>query len=111
MRAKYAAALLITASAGHLAIAQPAGSQLANQGKSILDAKCGRCHQTAEQGRSRLAAAPPFREVMKRYKPEALEEALGEGLTTGHPNMPEFVFEPDEISAILAYLETLYVKR
>jgi mono/diheme cytochrome c family protein len=102
--------LLATAFAAGSAFAQ-ADQQLVAQGKSILDAKCARCHQTGEKGRSKLAAAPPFRDVMKRYRPEVLEEALGEGLTTGHPGMPEFVFEPDEISAILAYLETLRTKR
>jgi cytochrome c len=48
---------------------------------------------------------------MQRYKPEQLEEALGEGLSSGHPAMPEFVFEPYEISAIVAYLGTLRQKQ
>jgi mono/diheme cytochrome c family protein len=38
---------------------------------------------------------------------ESLDEALAEGITVGHPDMPEFVLEPDEIAALIAYLESL----
>lgn len=87
--------------------AQPSEQQAISHGKLLLTDKCGRCHQVAAAGKSPLAEAPTFPEVMRRYKPEQLEEALAEGLSTGHPAMPEFVFEPDDITAILAYLETL----
>jgi hypothetical protein len=33
-----------------------------------------------------------FRTLGKRYPIEALEEALGEGIISGHPDMPEFRF-------------------
>jgi hypothetical protein len=45
--------------------------------------------------------------VVTRYPPENLAEALAEGIVSGHPDMPEFVFEPAEIEAILAYLGAL----
>jgi mono/diheme cytochrome c family protein len=93
------------------ALAQPTDQRLVAQGRTLLAEKCGRCHQIGASGSSPLAAAPPFRTVMQKYKPEALEGALGEGLATGHPAMPEFTFEPDEIAAILAYLGTLREKR
>jgi hypothetical protein len=32
---------------------------------------------------------------------------LGEGLSTGHLDMPEFVFEPDEVGAIIDYLQSI----
>jgi hypothetical protein len=35
----------------------------------------------------------------------------GEGLSTGHEAMPEFVFQPDEIAAIVGYLDTLHNSR
>ena len=34
-------------------------------------------------------------------------KSLAEGLSVGHPDMPEFVFEPDDITAILAYLNSI----
>ena len=110
MRAIVASAILAAILPAGAAFAQ-SEQLLAAEGKAILSGKCGRCHQVAPTGNSPLAAAPPFHEVMRRYPPEDLEEALGEGLSSGHPEMPEFVFEPDEISAILAYLETLHAKR
>jgi mono/diheme cytochrome c family protein len=36
-----------------------------------------------------------------------LAESLAEGLSVGHSDMPEFVFERDEIAAILAYLKSI----
>jgi hypothetical protein len=47
--------------------------------------------------------------VVTRYPPQDLAEALAEGISTGHPDMPEFVFQPAEIEAIVAYLNHLKV--
>jgi cytochrome c len=111
MRAILLAALITTAVTAGFAVAQSSDQRLVPEGKSILTEKCSRCHQIGPTGRSPLAEAPPFRTIMQKYKPEQLEEALGEGLSSGHPVMPEFVFEPDEISAIVAYLQTLRERR
>ena len=43
----------------------------------------------------------------QRYPIESLEESLGEGIMSGHPDMPEFVFEIRDVSAILAYLKSI----
>jgi cytochrome c len=107
----FAAVLLASLPSAAPAAAQASEQQLAAQGKAILEDKCSRCHQIGTSGRSPLGEAPPFRMLMQRYKPEQLEEALGEGLSSGHPAMPEFVFEPYEISAIVAYLGTLRQKQ
>jgi len=87
--------------------AQPDDAGLAEKGRLIVEKQCGRCHQTGATGASPLAIAPPFHELTQRYPPESLEEALGEGLATGHADMPEFVFEPDDVSAIVTYLVSL----
>lgn len=79
----------------------------ADAGQSILEKNCARCHAIGAAGDSTHKDAPPFRAVVTKYPPEALAEALAEGISPGHPDMPLFVFEPDEISAIIAYLETL----
>jgi mono/diheme cytochrome c family protein len=84
------------------AVAQDAGT-----GRRLLEANCARCHAIGATGESPLAAAPPFREVVKRYEPDALAEAFAEGIVTGHNDMPEFEFSPSEISALISYLETL----
>jgi cytochrome c len=77
------------------------------RGKALVEANCGLCHALSESGASFHPQAPPFREVFATYPPEMLAEALAEGISTGHPDMPEFVAEPDEIADIIAYLGTL----
>jgi mono/diheme cytochrome c family protein len=92
-------------------LAQASDRQLTEQGKSLLADRCSHCHQIGPGGISPLSEAPPFHALMQRYKPEQLEEALGEGLGGGHPATPEIAFQPDEIAAIVAYLGTLQKKR
>jgi mono/diheme cytochrome c family protein len=77
------------------------------KGRALLEANCKRCHAITMEDSSGHEEAPPFRVVVTRYPPEALAEALAEGIVSGHPDMPEFVFQPAEIEAILAYLGTL----
>lgn len=52
-------------------------------------------------------AAPAFRTLRERYPIDALEEAFAEGIYVGHPDMPEFVADPDQIAAIVAYIESI----
>ena len=79
-------------------------------GKKLVEDNCSRCHAVGQTGDSPLAKAPPFREVVKRYPPSSLGEALVEGIVTGHNEMPEFVFESDQAMEIIAYLDSLKTK-
>jgi hypothetical protein len=38
---------------------------------------------------------------------ESLEEALAEGIVSGHPTMPEFRLDPGQIQDLISYLKTL----
>jgi mono/diheme cytochrome c family protein len=84
-----------------------ADSALIARGEKLLTTNCGRCHATGANGNSPHRDAPPFRTLAARYPIENLAEALAEGLSTGHPDMPEFTFEVDEVAAILAYLHSI----
>ena len=77
------------------------------RGESILARNCARCHAIARTGDSRHPEAPQVRTLGKRYPIEALEEALGEGIISGHPDMPEFVFPGNDVRAIIAYLKSI----
>jgi cytochrome c len=79
----------------------------AARGESLLTANCARCHAVGRTGASPHPVAPPFRTLSRRFKIEGLAEALAEGLSTGHPDMPEFVFEPEEVGAIIDYLQSI----
>jgi cytochrome c len=77
------------------------------KGLALLEANCSRCHAIGRDDASKHPEALPFREVVKRYPPDVLAEALAEGINSAHPDMPEFVFQPPEIEAIVTYLGTL----
>ena len=93
--------------AGTLAVAAPAMAQSSQRGAVIARTHCMTCHSIDKVSPSPLRIAPPFRELLKVYPVEQLEEALAEGISTGHPTMPEFRFDPDQIGDLLEYLRTL----
>ncbi len=76
-------------------------------GRILVERECAGCHAVARTGQSRHKSAPPFRDLPKKYAIESLAEALAEGIVVGHKDMPEFLFEPDDIEAILAYISSL----
>ena len=77
------------------------------RGKTFALTNCARCHSIDRVTSSPLQIAPPFRTLHKRYPIESLAEALAEGIVTGHPTMPEFQLEPDQIHDLLSFLKTL----
>jgi cytochrome c len=86
-------------------------AELLKRGQELVTQECGRCHGIGRSDASRHPQAPPFRTLSKRYPIEALEEALGEGIISGHPDMPEFQFDNDDVGAIIAYLKSIQAKQ
>lgn len=84
-----------------------AASPREQRGKTFALNNCAKCHSIDKVSPSPLKIAPPFRTLHKRYPIETLGEALAEGISTGHPTMPEFRLEPDQIGDLLSYLKTL----
>jgi cytochrome c len=77
------------------------------RGKSFALNNCARCHSIDRVTESTLKIAPPFRTLHLRYPVETLGEALAEGIYTGHPSMPAFELDPDQIHDPLSYLKSL----
>jgi mono/diheme cytochrome c family protein len=96
----FAAALVIAA-------IQPAAAEDLKRGESLLARDCGRCHAVGLTGSSAATEAPAFRSLGKRYPIESLEEALGEGIMSGHPEMPEFKYDADDVGSIIGYLKSI----
>jgi cytochrome c len=48
-----------------------------------------------------------FRALHNRYPVEDLAEAFAEGITTGHPSVPQFQLDPSPINDLLAYLDSV----
>jgi len=78
-----------------------------SRGREIASAHCAACHAIAPGGDSPLAQAPPFRTLSRSYQVSDLQEALAEGISVGHPAMPAFEFAPDDVDALIAYLESI----
>lgn len=76
-------------------------------GRTLAQEWCAKCHAIGLYGDSPLAVAPPFRVLHKRYDVEDLAESLAEGILVGHPTMPSFRFDPDQIDNLIAYLKSL----
>ena len=77
------------------------------RGETLLTRDCAPCHAVGRTGDSPRQEAPAFRTLGQRYPIESLEEALGEGIMSGHPDMPEFKFDADDVGAIIAYLKSI----
>jgi cytochrome c len=77
------------------------------RGRMLAQTNCAKCHSVDKVTPSPLSISPPFRTLHERYPVESLQESLAEGIRTGHPTMPEFRFDPDQIGDFIAYLKTL----
>ena len=99
--------VLTLALPGLLAPAFAAEKDLTAKGKVLVEENCARCHAIGKEGDSPHAEAPPFRTLSSKYPVEDLAESLAEGIVSGHPEMPIFVFDPQDVAAIIDYLESI----
>ncbi|MGE0529895.1 MAG: cytochrome c [Hyphomonadaceae bacterium] len=79
----------------------------AERGRAIAQQNCSSCHAIGLSGESPAPEAPPFRTLSENYRVDTLEEALAEGISVGHPAMPQFEFAPDDVDALIAYLQSI----
>jgi cytochrome c len=84
-----------------------AQSPAAQRDLTFVRAHCAQCHSIDKASESPLAVAPPFRTLRLKYPIESLERPLAEGIIAGHPTMPQFRLEPDQIRDVIAYLKAL----
>jgi cytochrome c len=84
-----------------------AASPAEQRGKTFALNNCARCHSIDRVTESPLKIAPPFRTLHNRYPIDSLAEAFAEGIYTGHPAMPAFELDPDQIHDLLSYLKSL----
>ena len=75
------------------------------RGKMLVESRCAACHSVGATGDSPVAAALPLRHVGTLYPVTDLQEAFAEGITNGHPAMPEITLEGNEVADLIAYLQ------
>jgi mono/diheme cytochrome c family protein len=85
-------------------------SGLVAVGRELVSRHCSACHAIGADDVSRDPQALAFRTLGKRYPIESLEEALAEGIFTGHADMPELQFQPRDIKAVITYLQSIQQK-
>jgi cytochrome c len=111
MRKAFAVALIAASlAAAPAAWARPGDASSRDRGHDLARRNCGMCHAIGARGPSPNPQAPPFRELGKRFALDDLQEALAEGIVTGHPAMPAFRFSPAEITDLIAYLKSIQVR-
>lgn len=76
-------------------------------GGQLVAELCSGCHATRKAQSSPHGQAPSLRRISRNYPVEGLAEALAEGLMVGHPDMPVFEFEVEQIDQIIAYLNSI----
>jgi mono/diheme cytochrome c family protein len=99
-----AAALLLL---GFDAPAEAVEKDLVAKGEMLVKENCARCHAIGTEGDSPHEDAPPFRTLSSKYPVGDLAESLAEGIVSGHPDMPIFVFSAHDVEAIIQYLESI----
>jgi mono/diheme cytochrome c family protein len=87
--------------------AQAAEKSLIDKGEALVKKNCSPCHAIGKEGDSPHKEAPPFRTLSAKYPIEDLAESLAEGIVSGHPDMPIFVFSPHDVEAIIQYMESI----
>jgi len=84
-----------------------ADAESVRRGEAFARAKCSYCHSIDRVSRSPRRQAPAFRTLHTKYPVETLEDALAEGMSTGHPRMPEFRLDPGQVGDFIAFLKSL----
>lgn len=105
-----ALAAMVSACAGQGASTQASGRLMDPailRGKAFAEDNCASCHAVGRHGASPNPEAPAFRTLHQRYPVESLQEAFAEGVFTGHPVMPQFELDSDEVRDLIRYLDTL----
>lgn len=77
------------------------------QGRALVGEFCSRCHAVARFGKSPNPVAPPFRTLGRSFDLDQFPHLLKRGISSGHPDMPEFKFSPDDARAVRAYLRSI----
>lgn len=107
-----AVAALFAVLPGACALSQPEATSSALpvpalRGEVFAETYCSACHAIGRSGASPHLEARPFRELSKLYPVRSLEEALAEGIVVGHPDMPPFQLDPDQINDLIEYIEAI----
>jgi len=93
--------------AGATAYAQDKAEDPVAHGGALAQEFCGACHAVGRTGKSADKEAPPFRRLGNNFDLDDFLQRLQRGLSSGHPDMPEFKFDTADARAMRAYLRAI----
>ena len=79
----------------------------AAHGLALVRQNCSACHAVGRRGASPHRAAPPFRILGRSFDLDDFPRLLARGISSGHPDMPEFRFGDEDAHDASAYLRTI----
>jgi len=77
------------------------------RGRALVGEFCSRCHAVARFGSSPNRNAKPFRTLGRNFDLDQFPRLLERGISSTHPDMPEFKFSEDDAHAAAAYLRSI----
>ncbi len=81
------------------------------EGQALAERNCSGCHAIGAQGRSANGNAPKFRDLSRLYTLLALREPITRGIAAPHDQMPQFAVSDQQIDMIVAYINSLSIRR
>ena len=76
-------------------------------GGALVREFCARCHAVGRTGNSPHRDAPPFRTFGRSFDLDEFPRRLERGISSGHPDMPEFKFSHEDARDVRAYLRSI----
>lgn len=78
------------------------------RGHALARAHCAVCHAVgaSDESPTRANLNTSFRQLPERFPIPMLEEAARSGVISGHDEMPAFKFSPDDMRALLGYIDS-----
>ncbi len=87
--------------------AQDRGHSSDPRGRDLAVELCSQCHAVEVTDVGPHPAAPPFRNLDRRFDLDTFVDRLRDGLIGGHPDMPTFRFSRDDAQALTRYLKSI----
>jgi len=95
----------LAACAGMKAVSDPATITV-QRGKRVAEQRCAAGHSVAPGAPSPIARAPAFASLEMRHT-SGLDGRVADLTWRGHYDMPPINLDPDEVNAIVAYIQSL----
>jgi mono/diheme cytochrome c family protein len=81
------------------------------EGHVLAERNCSGCRAIGAEGRSTNGNAPKFRDLSRLYTLLALREPITRGIAAPHDQMPQFAVSDEQIDMIVAYVNSLSMRR